>query len=102
MLDKLKDLDADDIQEVVQLVQDAQALEPLIDATLATAIPWIQKLREPIEQLHTWQTTLDVRQFNAYVAGGMTADQAVTLMIHRHQQVARVISAAPNPKKART
>ena len=100
MLDQLRDLDTSDIQEVVQLIQQAQALEPLVDAALATTLPWIQKLREPIEQFLTWKTTLDVRQFGAYVAGGMTADQAVALMIHRKQEVASVIVSATKPKKS--
>lgn len=102
MLDRLKDLDTNDIQELVQLIQAAQTLEPLIDAALATAVPWIQKLREPIEQLHDWQTELDMRRFKAYVfsPGGMSADQAIALMTHHNQDIAHVIASAAKSKKS--
>lgn len=100
MLDKLKDLDTSDIQEVAQLIQAAQTLEPLIDAALATVLPWIQKLREPIEGLHDWQTSLDVKRFKAYIYDGMSADQAITLMVNRKQEIAHAIASAAKPKKS--
>ena len=102
MLDKLKDLDTSDIQEIMQLIQAAQTLEPLIDAALATAVPWIQKLREPIEQLHAWQTELDMRRFKAYVfsPGGMSADQAIALRTHHKQDIASAIASASKSRNA--